>query len=354
MPTNKKGLLANENWQASFFSQVFQMLSDFFTKKTNLIWHVQVLFLARLASVFKNNLGGAIVSHVHIIPWKFLFDSNEFLFNTLYQSYIDGKHQKVGFDRFEKYAYNASDAIICVSMSGKDHVMNSYGIPDKIITIIPNGLKDIHKKKLSVTNTNLQKPVILFVGRLVSSKGIWDMLDALSSIRETGIDFKVMLVGNCPFQTQVDILEKYDSLDLEIKGKVPKKQLYEIYKTSNIGIIPSKHEQCSFVAIEMLMHGLPIVASNIDGLSEIFQNELNALLVPLFFNKINGLTLEKNILKNNIIRLLVDKDLRNKLSANARKAFIKKYAFDLMMKKTLNCYFSVLEKEEKDENCIFI
>lgn len=90
------------------------------------IWHVQVPFLARLASIFRKNLGGAIITHVHIIPWKGYYDSDEIKFNKIYASYVDGYIHDLGNDRFEEYAYSVSDLVICVTESGKKHIMDTY------------------------------------------------------------------------------------------------------------------------------------------------------------------------------------------------------------------------------------
>ena len=44
-------------------------------------------------------------------------------------------------------------------------------------------------------------------------------------------------------------------------GKLNKEDLYKLYQIADIGVLPSFHEQCSYVAIEMMMYGIPLVAS---------------------------------------------------------------------------------------------
>lgn len=308
----------------------------------NIVWHIQVPFLAKLASILKEKLGGAIITHVHIISWKGNYDSDETLFNKIYTSYTDGHIPLLGNDRFEEYAYSVSDLVICVTKSGKKHIMDFYNIPSDRIRVIPNGILDTHIFAQKMPSFKKQKDTILFVGRTVKSKGIWFMLATLSIIQQLGYDFKLILVGNISSEDRDFIDNEYGDLNIEIKGVIPKSRLYKLYKSSSFGIIPSLHEQCSYVAIEMLMHGLPVVASEVDGLSEIFTNKINALLFPLHFDKIKGLKPDSKIFKSSIIHLLTNKDLRLTLRANARKEYLDKYTLQSMIKGLITCYKEVL------------
>ncbi|WP_032559999.1 glycosyltransferase, partial [Bacteroides fragilis] len=56
-------------------------------------------------------------------------------------------------------------------------------------------------------------------------------------------------------------------------GKISKQKLYEFYQIADVGVMPSFHEQCSYVAIEMMMHGLPLIITNTTGLSEMIHHQ---------------------------------------------------------------------------------
>lgn len=340
MPENMPALLSDSDKQTAYFLHCYRILSTYFSTMQNIIWHVQVPFLARLASIFRKNLGGAIITHVHIIPWKGYYDSDEIKFNKIYASYVDGYIHDLGNDRFEEYAYSVSDLVICVTESGKKHIMDTYNISSDKIKVVPNGILDTYAFAQKMPLHKKQKDTILFVGRVVKSKGVWFMLATLSIIQQLGYDFKLILVGNISSEDREFILNEYGTLDIEIKGKISKKKLYELYKSSSFGIIPSLHEQCSYVAIEMLMHALPVVASKVDGLSEIFTDKTNALLFPLQFDKIKGLKPDAEPFKGSIIQLLTNTDLRLKLQKNARKEYLNKYTVQSILKELITCYRS--------------
>lgn len=70
--------------------------------------------------------------------------------------------------------------------------------------------------------------------------------------------------------------------------------MFELYQIVDLGILPSFFEQCSYVAIEMMMFGLPFVAYTMQGgLKDMFQYKgleeyvINELSVLFMYNKIN-------------------------------------------------------------------
>lgn len=64
-------------------------------------------------------------------------------------------------------------------------------------------------------------------------------------------------------------------------GRLPKELIYKFYQIADVGILPSFAEQCSYVAIEMMMHGLPIVGTDSTGLSEMIIDGENGYKVNL-------------------------------------------------------------------------
>ena len=86
------------------------------------------------------------------------------------------------------------------------------------------------------------------------------------------------------------------------------------------------------------MFGLPIITTAVDGLDEIFTDELNALKVNTIFSPVFGLSVDVEQMANQLIRLIADGDLRIKLSENARKLYEQELNLDLMMDRTVEVY----------------
>ena len=62
-------------------------------------------------------------------------------------------------------------------------------------------------------------------------------------------------------------------------GFVDKPTLYELYSISDIGVLPSLHEEFGFVALEMMMLEVPLIVGETTGLSELVVPNKTGVLV---------------------------------------------------------------------------
>ena len=95
----------------------------------------------------------------------------------------------------------------------------------------------------------------------------------------------------------------------------------------------------------MSMFGMPMIVSDVDALSEMFEDEVNALKIPLVFDEDFGLELDEEKLTDAIIRLIDDKVLRQKLSENAIKNYREKFTLDNMIENTINVYEQLIQQD---------
>lgn len=96
----------------------------------------------------------------------------------------------------------------------------------------------------------------------------------------------------------------------------------------------------------MSMFGLPIIVSDVDALSEMFEDEINALKIPLLFDEDFGLELNEDKLADTIIRLMNEKALRQKLSKNAIKNYQEKFTLANMIENTISVYNQLIEQDQ--------
>lgn len=340
-PSKSKSLTYEHYWLTKYFGVISDLLIPYLKFKERLIWHVQELFLVELANMFKKTLGGCVLTHLHIIPWKFSIEFNEIQFKKLYSQWLNNIFDSIKKNPLENIAYPLSDKIVCVSNSARQHVISAYHIhPDKI-SVIYNGLGDV---ETSLLQKKRRTDEILFVGRISREKGVLGLLNALSIAHARGHSYRLKLVGRCTEYMSSYIHKAYKQLNIEILGTVSFDELKNIYSESTIGVIPSLHEQCSYVAIEMSMFGLPIIVSDVDALSEMFEDEVNALKIPLIFDNDFGLELDEEKLANAIIRLMDKKTLRQKLAKNAIKNYQERFTLEKMIENTINVYEQLIKQ----------
>lgn len=341
-PSKSKPLRNEIYWLTKYFNVVSDLISPYFKNRKQLIWHVQELLLVKLADILKLSLGGHILTHLHIIPWKLSLEYNESLFKKQYFQWLNNTFNLINENQLEKIAYPLSDRIIYVSYSAMKHIISAYGIhPDKI-SVIYNGMDDTG---ITLQERKSRTPEILFVGRISREKGVICLLNALNKVASRGYFCKLKLVGQCTGYMSSHIRKAYKQLKIDILGTVSFNELKELYTTNTIGVIPSLHEQCSYVAIEMSMFGMPMIVSDVDALSEMFEDEVNALRIPLVFDEDFGLELDEEKLADAIIRLIDDEALRLKLSTNAIKNYQERFTLEKMIENTINVYEQLIEQD---------
>jgi glycosyltransferase involved in cell wall biosynthesis len=207
------------------------------------------------------------------------------------------------------------------------------------ITVIANGISDFGKenclKKAKLPSDTFQ---CLFVGFLSESKGIFYILKALRKVYIQGYSVCLNIAGNYNAKIYKQITEEYCDLQVNLLGRISFEELQQYYQESDIGIIASLQEQCSYAAIEMAMFGLPIITTAVDGLDEMFTDGVNALKVNTLFSKVFGLRVDTDMLADKIITLIENDELRRQLGRNARKLYKERFNLERMMHQTVEIY----------------
>lgn len=171
---------------------------------------------------------------------------------------------------------------------------------------LPNGvnLKIFFPNKKS----NLQKPIrLLCVGRLENQKNYNMLLESIC-----GLNVKLTIVGTGRLRYQLMQKAKKVGISLKIIDKIPHNEIALMYKKTDIFVIPSLIEGNPKALLEALASGLPTVGTRVSGINEIIVNGENGLLSSLKSSEI----------KRNILELISDKKLKDKLAKNARESMI--------------------------------
>lgn len=131
--------------------------------------------------------------------------------------------------------------------------------------------KDFYQRK----DTCLEDPVrLLFTGRLSVSKGVLDIVLAVSQLVVLGEDVMLDLVG-WPESGEDNIIERIETLTFQngITGRVNYlgykplgPELFDCYKNADIFVVASKAEGFPRTIWEAMAHSLPVVASRVGSI----------------------------------------------------------------------------------------
>jgi len=230
---------------------------------------------------------------------------------------------------FLNYVLRKAKIIICSS----DYIRNVFlkNRKDKSLTINP-GVDAVRKliKKTSETK------IVLFVASLAKSqnyKGLEYLLKAFVAVRSRVKDVKLTVVGDG------DALSDYKKLakDLKIErnvvftGSLYGQKLNQMFKQSNVFVLPSLNESFGKVLIEAMAHGTPVIGTNVGGIPDVVTHGKEGFLVP------PGDTAQ---LAKSIIRILENNSLANSLG----KAGFEKVKANYLWSKQVSATNEVFEK----------
>jgi glycosyltransferase involved in cell wall biosynthesis len=121
---------------------------------------------------------------------------------------------------------------------------------------------------------------VAFIGRLVSEKGLWPLLEAFERQRAAR---SLVLIGEGPLQEDIAAHLRLSPIRdrVRLRGYVPPEELREALAGASLVVLPSIWpEPLGLVALEALACGLPVIASDIGGIPEVIVHGVNGALVP--------------------------------------------------------------------------
>lgn len=223
-----------------------------------------------------------------------------------------------------------TDRTICVSKAVADFLMKRGITRGEKVAVIYNGIEipRLTKKKMEKMKT------IGFVGSLVERKGLDDLFLAMplviSNLKPQALN--LVIVGEGPEKENLKKLTKKLKIDKFVEFRGFLDDLSTIYPTFDIYIQPSQNEAFGIAPLEAMSYGIPVVASNVGGLSELILDKKTGFLVP-----------PKNpkALSEAIIKLLKNEKLRKKMGEAARER-AKEFSQERMAKETEKIYCQVI------------
>jgi len=193
----------------------------------------------------------------------------------------------------------------------------------KNVVYLPNGVDlDLFQKRTRSVN---KKTIFLFVGRLETAKGLEYLIYAVNKLRKKEKKFKVLLIGNGIDQKFFkDLVIRFDLIDyVKFLGKKDQDRVIDYYYSSDVFILPSLHEGFPITLLEAWAAELPVIVTNVGGISSICVNKENVLMIsPRDPKKISEA----------MITLIKDQNLRRKLGKNGRELVEKKYNWEKITK----------------------
>ena len=219
--------------------------------------------------------------------------------------------------------------IITVASACRDFLVKHESIHRGKITLIPNAI-DLRRfspasSSLSESRTKLglpqDVPVIAGVGRLNAQKNFALFLEIAAAVVTEIPEARFLLAGEGPEEPR--LRAQAASLGIADRvlfaGYIPDTRI--VYSAADILLMPSRFEGLPMTLLESMAMGLPIVASNLDGIAEVITDTYEGLLAEPG----NAATFTSQV-----IRLLRDPDFAAQLAINARTKIESNHSVEIM------------------------
>jgi len=174
---------------------------------------------------------------------------------------------------------------------------------EKVITIY-NG---INLKDISRSSETYEPKTLISAGRLVPWKGFTELVGALTLLPE----WRFVIAGDGPERLHLETVAKKAGVAERVTflGNVPRSQLLEKIKRSEIFVLNTSFESFSFQVVEAMACGTPVITTRIGNLAEIIDDGKEGILVAP--NDMNAFA--------QAIKRLAEPECRQKIVAAARK-----------------------------------
>ncbi len=189
-----------------------------------------------------------------------------------------------------KQVLKKADKIIVVSNATKKYVLTLGANPEKV-EVLHNGVdlnrfkplsevKDKMRKKLGISK---DANVVLTVRRIVYKNGIDTLLESAEIAVKRNPKLIFVVVGKGPDSEEVK--EKIGQLRMQnnfkLTGFVSDEDLPLYYNVADLFALPSKSgEGLPLVVLEAMSCGLPVIATNVGGTSEVMNEDYGKLVPP--------------------------------------------------------------------------
>jgi glycosyltransferase involved in cell wall biosynthesis len=189
-----------------------------------------------------------------------------------------------------KETLKEADKIIAVSNATKNYVLSLGAKPEKV-KVLHNGVdlvrfrplagkREEMRRKLGISQNSI---VVLTVRRLVYKNGIDTLIESANIAVKKNPKIVFLVVGKGPDLNNVQM--KINQLGIEnnfrLTGFVKDEDLPFYYNAADFFVLPSKSgEGLPLVALEAMACGLPVIATNVGGISEILMEDYGKLVPP--------------------------------------------------------------------------
>lgn len=306
VPKSKFAGIINEN-----ILEYLRSLHDFnvflFSKRRRYLYinyFFQVLTLSRFLNSRKYDIIHFIgQNEMYIFLYKLLRCPKVFTFHEVMKRLKLGNPEKF---KLVNFISRKRSTVILHSSNTKTDYLNNYNPLNKDINVIKFGLFETYR--LFPVQAPEELRTLLFYGIILPYKGLEYLVEAFKIVKNEIKDVKLIIAGRGQIYFDDSIL-KDEAIEL-INRTITEEELVHLNKRATIVICPYIAASQSGIPVTSFVFNKPVIASNVEGITEYVIDGYNGILVP---------PRDSITLASEIKRLLVDPKLKDTFKTNIKK-----------------------------------
>jgi L-malate glycosyltransferase len=220
------------------------------------------------------------------------------------------------------------DEIVSVSDQNKRDLVEQMLWPASKISVIANGVEQVpeidaaqREQLCAEFGLGSQTPVILAVARLEPQKNLAVMVEAARLLRQNGLAFRIILVGEGSERPKLEGLIAEYGLSENVTLAGWRLDTLSLYRIADVMALSSDWEGLPMSILEAMSAGLPVVSPAVGDVPKAVAPEQTGALVP---------PRDPAALAEQLARLIADAGLRQRLGEGGRKSWAEKFSVEHM------------------------
>lgn len=225
------------------------------------------------------------------------------------------------------------DQLVAVGNAQKRSIVSALRLPEQRVATIWNGV-DYHGEHGGGSRAGGEVPLIGSVSTFGEQKGLPTLLQAAALLRDRGLRFRMMLVGEGPLRAGLEADARQRGLAdcVEFTGWRPDAAT-ALLPTFDIFVQSSYWEAMSVVILEAMAAGTAIVATRVGENGDVLTHDQSAVLVE---------PRDADSLANGLARVIEDSGYRQRLAAAAYASYATRFTGGAMAERYVSSYRQLL------------
>ena len=285
--------------------------------------HSYIFFSTAQAAIMRMMYKFPLILHLHGGA------QTDYSYTTTYSEKLQTIFKKYLFDKsIGKLILKIPDSLISVSQFDLQTILKVFKVKRQNSYWIPNAV-DVSKFKII---EDIERKYITFIGRLSYIKGFDLFLKIIEKIHKNNQNIKFLVVGEGSLYRMLQDFKK--QIPIKHYHRVPHERMKEIYNQSKILLNTSRYEGMSTTILEAMACGVYIIASKVGGTPEIVKDEKYGYLFEI--NKLD-------LASDHCLKIYKNQNMLDKFSKLSRDYVKKQFSWEIITKKIIKIYNSLLE-----------